>query len=142
MNPKYDEPAFAELLREVRRNRGISRAGVAKLLCAVAGLSTVDRREIWRWETNQRVPSRYWCGYLAVVLRTPLGELLMARRASTSTRMWDWEDKLSPRKLEVLTEVANSWRAERGMRPAQVLGEADVNDLRAVCAEALLSEQD
>jgi hypothetical protein len=102
----------------------------------------VDRREIWRWETSQRVPGRYWCGYLAVVLRTPLGELLIARRASTSTRMWDWQDKLSPRKVEVLTEVANSWRAERGMRPAQVLGEAEVSDLRAVCAEALLSEQD
>jgi hypothetical protein len=77
-----------------------------------------------------------------VVLRTPLRELQAARDASTSTRAWVAEERLSPRKVEVLTQVASSWRAVRGLRPAQVLSEADVSDLRVVCAEALLAEQD
>lgn len=106
------------------------------------GLSTVDRREIWRRGDHQPVPIPAGARYLAVVLRMPSGELLSVRLASTSTRKWISADRLNLRTVEVMTNVANAWRAEHGMRPAQVLAEAEVRYLRAVRAEALLAEQD
>jgi transcriptional regulator with XRE-family HTH domain len=67
----------------VRAARGISQVRLAELLCASAGLPTITRHEISRWEREERVPGAYWLRWLARALEVPTDEL---ERAATATR--------------------------------------------------------
>jgi transcriptional regulator with XRE-family HTH domain len=71
------------LLLRTRHAHGRSQQRLAEQLCAVAGVDTVSRHEISRWEREERLPSRYWLGWLSVVLGIGMSEL---ERASARTR--------------------------------------------------------
>jgi transcriptional regulator with XRE-family HTH domain len=59
----------------VRAEQGISQLRLAERLCASSGTPTVTRHEISRWEREERIPSGYWLGWLAVALDLPLTRL-------------------------------------------------------------------
>jgi transcriptional regulator with XRE-family HTH domain len=77
------EESLGPMLNRVRLTRGWSQLRVAELLCAASGVATVTRNEISRWEREERVPSRFWLGWLALALEVPVEELA---RAATRTR--------------------------------------------------------
>jgi transcriptional regulator with XRE-family HTH domain len=67
--------SIGHLLARLRLARGLSQLRLAELLCASAGVPTVTRHEVSRWEREERVPGAFWLGWLALVLDTPI-ELL------------------------------------------------------------------
>ncbi|MCW6009989.1 helix-turn-helix domain-containing protein, partial [Micromonospora sp. CPCC 205371] len=69
---------FGARLAALRMGRGWSQLRLAEQLCAAAGVPTVSRHEISRWERGERVPGEFWLGWLAVVLDTPHAELVAA----------------------------------------------------------------
>ncbi|MEH1126653.1 helix-turn-helix domain-containing protein [Micromonospora sp. CPCC 206061] len=69
---------FGARLAALRMGRGWSQLRLAEQLCAAAGVPTVSRHEISRWERGERVPGEFWLGWLAVVLDTPHPELVAA----------------------------------------------------------------
>ncbi|MGC3861422.1 helix-turn-helix domain-containing protein [Micromonospora chersina] len=73
------------LLAELRAARGWSQRRVAAELCAAAGVPTLTRHEVSRWERQRRLPGDFWSGWLAVVLGVP-GDLL-AEAAALSRRL-------------------------------------------------------
>lgn len=75
------EPVGAMLTR-LRLARGFSQLRLAERLCVAAGVPTVSRHEISRWERAERVPGGFWLGWLAVVLDAPLAELESAAAAA------------------------------------------------------------
>ncbi|MGC4864250.1 helix-turn-helix domain-containing protein [Micromonospora sp. DT53] len=77
------------LLARHRLARGWSQQRAAAELCAAAGVPTLSRHEISRWERQRRVPGGFWLGWLAVVLDVPLvalAEAAAATRRADSTR--------------------------------------------------------
>lgn len=81
-----DVEPIGELLARARTARGLSQLRLAELLCAAAGLPTVSRHEISRWERGIRVPGAYWLHWLAVVLRVPTDELEAAAAVACARR--------------------------------------------------------
>lgn len=71
------------LLRAARHRRGYSQRRLAERLCAAAGMPTVSRHEVSRWERERRLPSGYWLGWLAEVLRADRAAL---EHAAAGTR--------------------------------------------------------
>jgi transcriptional regulator with XRE-family HTH domain len=88
--PASPRPAqLGPLLARCRLDRGWSQQRAASELCAAAGVPTLSRHEISRWERQRRVPGGFWLGWLAVVLDVPLvvlAEAAAATRRATSTR--------------------------------------------------------
>ncbi len=80
------EELFGPILTRVRLARGWSQLHVAELLCAASGVATVTRNEISRWERGDRIPSRFWLGWLALVLEVPVDELAVAAARSRRRR--------------------------------------------------------
>jgi transcriptional regulator with XRE-family HTH domain len=81
---ELSEPiGLGPLLLRARRSRPCSQQRLAEQLCAVAGMTTVSRHEISRWEREDRIPSSYWLAWLGVVLDLPVAEL---ERAAAATR--------------------------------------------------------
>jgi transcriptional regulator with XRE-family HTH domain len=78
--------SLGALLAQLRAERGWSQLRLAEHLCAAAGVSTVSRHEISRWERQERVPGRFWLGWLALVLDAPLDRLSAARPARRKVR--------------------------------------------------------
>ncbi|WP_433208915.1 helix-turn-helix transcriptional regulator [Dactylosporangium sp. CS-047395] len=74
---------FGALLTRLRLARGRSQLRLAEALCAAAGVPTITRHEVSRWERGERVPSPSWLAWIAVVLEAPLEEL---ERAATCSR--------------------------------------------------------
>ncbi|MET8279102.1 helix-turn-helix domain-containing protein [Micromonospora sp. NPDC005174] len=66
------------LLVRHRRARGWSQQRAAAELCAAAGVPTLSRHEVSRWERQRRVPGSFWLGWLAVVLDVPAAVLAEA----------------------------------------------------------------
>jgi transcriptional regulator with XRE-family HTH domain len=75
------------LLARVRGEQGITQLRLAARLCAAAGVATVTRNEISRWEREERIPSGYWLSWLAVVLNVALEELERAAAAARRRRL-------------------------------------------------------
>ncbi len=72
----YDAPeTIGALIARVRGELGISQLRLAERLCASSGMPTVTRKEVSRWEREERIPSGYWLGWLAVSLERPLWQL-------------------------------------------------------------------
>jgi transcriptional regulator with XRE-family HTH domain len=67
--------SLGALLARVRGEQGVTQLRLADRLCAASGQATVTRHEVSRWEREERIPSGYWLGWLAVVLDLPLEEL-------------------------------------------------------------------
>ncbi|MEU8423681.1 helix-turn-helix domain-containing protein [Micromonospora sp. NPDC048835] len=87
--PAPTRPAqLGPLLARCRVARGWSQQRAAAELCAAAGVPTLSRHEVSRWERQRRVPGGFWLGWLAVVLDVPLVVLAEAaaatRRAGTT----------------------------------------------------------
>jgi transcriptional regulator with XRE-family HTH domain len=72
------DESLGPMLTRFRLARGWSQLRVAALLCAASGTVTVTRNEVSRWEREERVPSRFWLGWLALVLEVPVEELALA----------------------------------------------------------------
>src|SRR5439155_7768751 len=74
--------------------RGWSQLRIAELLCGASGTPTVTRHEVSRWEREDRIPSRFWLGWLAFVLAVPGDTLTVAaavarrRRPAPATSAW------------------------------------------------------
>ncbi|SCL16164.1 hypothetical protein GA0070616_0946 [Micromonospora nigra] len=71
MTPSLTGPTIARL----RLAKGWSQSRLAAELCAAAGVPTLSRHEVSRWERQARVPGAFWRGWLAVVLDAPAGRL-------------------------------------------------------------------
>ncbi|MFC7548418.1 transcriptional regulator [Plantactinospora sp. GCM10030261] len=79
MDHERGAPAtLGPLLAALRTARGWSQLGLAERLCAAAGMPTITRHEVSRWERERRVPGEFWLGWLALVLETPLDHLVAA----------------------------------------------------------------
>ncbi|MEU8330209.1 helix-turn-helix domain-containing protein [Micromonospora sp. NPDC048839] len=77
--PRSPRPAqLGPLLARCRLARGWSQQRAAAELCAAAGVPTLSRHEVSRWERQRRVPGGFWLGWLAVVLDVPLVTLTEA----------------------------------------------------------------
>lgn len=81
--------SIGALLARVRMERGISQLRLAERLCASAGVATVTRHEISRWEREERIPCGFWLGWLAVTLEVPLADLERAADVARWTRSSD-----------------------------------------------------
>ncbi|MEU4529872.1 helix-turn-helix domain-containing protein [Micromonospora ureilytica] len=81
--PASPRPAqLGPLLARCRLARGWSQQRAAAELCAAAGVPTLSRHEISRWERQRRVPGGFWLGWLAVVMDVPLVALVEAAAAT------------------------------------------------------------
>ncbi|WBB67238.1 transcriptional regulator [Micromonospora sp. WMMD812] len=80
--PPPGPPLLGPLLTQLRLARGWSQQRSAAELCAAAGVPTLSRHEISRWERQVRVPGDFWLRWLAVVLAAP-AELLAGAAART-----------------------------------------------------------
>jgi transcriptional regulator with XRE-family HTH domain len=104
------EESLGPLLTRVRLARGWSQLRVAELLCGASGTPTVTRHEVSRWEREERVPSRFWLGWLAFVLEAPVDTLTVAatltrrRRPASPGPTWaqlDAKDRPAPEQHKV-----------------------------------------
>jgi transcriptional regulator with XRE-family HTH domain len=71
---RYDVNSYetiGTLIARVRGEQGISQLRLAERMCASAGLPTLTRHEISRWEREARIPSAFWLPWLAVALGLP-----------------------------------------------------------------------
>ncbi|MEV4657633.1 helix-turn-helix domain-containing protein [Micromonospora sp. NPDC049301] len=83
--PPPPRPAqLGPLLARCRLARGWSQERTAAELCAAAGVPTLSRHEVSRWERQRRVPGGFWLGWLAVVLDVPL--VVLAEAAAATRR--------------------------------------------------------
>jgi transcriptional regulator with XRE-family HTH domain len=74
------------LLARMRAERGITQLRLAERLCGSAGVCTVTRNEVSRWERGERIPSSYWRGWLAATLDLPRDQLDRAAAISRDQR--------------------------------------------------------
>jgi transcriptional regulator with XRE-family HTH domain len=74
------------MIARVRAEHGATQLRLAEWLCAAAGVATVTRHEISRWEREERLPSRFWLGWLALVLDLPVDQLELAVTAARRRR--------------------------------------------------------
>lgn len=71
---------ISELIAKRRVELGLTQAELADALNAVAGLCTLTRHDVSRWERGVVTP-RSWLPHLAAVLAVPLSQLRLAARA-------------------------------------------------------------
>ncbi|GFJ77602.1 transcriptional regulator [Phytohabitans houttuyneae] len=117
--PSTAPASLGALLAALRLGRGWSQLRVAEQLTAAAGVHTVSRHEVSRWERGERVPGDFWLSWLAVVLDVPGGELALAAEAARRGR----RSTLPPAPVDGqddLLRLAHAWLAD----PAGSLGRA------------------
>ncbi|MFY1577808.1 helix-turn-helix domain-containing protein [Verrucosispora sp. WMMD703] len=73
--PPPSRPPLGPMVARLRLAKGWSQSRLAAELCAAAGVSTLSRHEVSRWERQVRVPGRFWRGWLALVLAAPASPL-------------------------------------------------------------------
>jgi transcriptional regulator with XRE-family HTH domain len=78
--------SIGPLLTGIRLAAGKSQLRLAELLCAAAGLTTVTRHEVSRWEREERIPTSTWLRWLALVLEVPLDVLERAAAVARARR--------------------------------------------------------
>lgn len=83
-SPSTAPVPLGAMLAALRQAHGWSQLRVAEQLSTVAGLQTVSRHEVSRWERGERVPGDFWLGWLAIVLDVPGPDLAIA--AATARR--------------------------------------------------------
>ncbi|MEV6926962.1 helix-turn-helix transcriptional regulator, partial [Dactylosporangium sp. NPDC051485] len=77
--------SFGALLTRLRLARGRSQLRLAEMLCAAAGVPTITRHEVSRWERGDRIPGPPWLAWLALVLQVSPTDL--ERAAARSRRL-------------------------------------------------------
>ncbi|MFG1652060.1 helix-turn-helix domain-containing protein [Micromonospora sp. NPDC049275] len=82
--PPPTRTPLGPLLVRLRLARGWSQRRTAAELCAAAGVPTLSRHEVSRWERQRRVPGGFWLGWLAAVLDVPL--VVLAEEAARTRR--------------------------------------------------------
>ncbi|BCL12997.1 helix-turn-helix domain-containing protein [Micromonospora sagamiensis] len=108
--PSPGPELFGPLLARLRLARGWSQAQLAARLCAAAGVATLSRHEVSRWERQVRVPGEFWLGWLAVVLAVPRVRLSEAAVASRRTDAYPVTD--GSRERRALLALAQRWLAD------------------------------
>jgi len=74
--PPESRRAVGDLIREIREERGLSRAWLARTLEArLGGEETVSLRRVWRWESGESPLPAEYLGPLGVVFELAPGEL-------------------------------------------------------------------
>ncbi|MFC0003321.1 helix-turn-helix domain-containing protein [Micromonospora siamensis] len=104
-------PPLGTLLARLRHRRGWSQQRLAAELCAAAGVSTLTRHEVSRWERQLRLPGDFWLGWLAVVLAVPAG-LLADAAARDRHRGAAPGPATGSRPRAALIAVAHRWSAD------------------------------
>ncbi|WP_369784711.1 helix-turn-helix domain-containing protein [Saccharomonospora xinjiangensis] len=79
------EPIW-DLMRRVRKLRGLTQYQLADRLAELSNNSSVSRDEVARWERGKRVPGPYWRQWLSVALDVPSEQLLEAVRCGRTRR--------------------------------------------------------
>lgn len=79
------EPIW-DLMRRVRKLRGLTQYQLADRLAELSNNSSVSRDEVARWERGKRVPGPYWRQWLSVALDVPSEQLLEAVRCGRLRR--------------------------------------------------------
>lgn len=79
------EPIW-DLMRRVRKLRGLTQYQLADRLAELSNNSSVSRDEVARWERGKRVPGPYWRQWLSVALDVPSDQLLEAVRCGRIRR--------------------------------------------------------
>ncbi|MET8619345.1 helix-turn-helix transcriptional regulator [Streptomyces albidoflavus] len=74
MNERTGRAQFGARLASLRHHARLSQRALALRLCATAGITTLTRHEICRWERGARIPDA-WLPSLAQVLGVPLDSL-------------------------------------------------------------------
>ncbi|WP_460847839.1 helix-turn-helix domain-containing protein, partial [Phytohabitans suffuscus] len=121
MPPSTAPASLGALLAALRLGRGWSQLRVAEQLTAAAGLHTVSRHEVSRWERGERVPGDFWLGWLAVVLDVPGAELAVAAEAARRGPARRATPAPAPVEGQAdLLRLAHAWLAD----PAGSLGRA------------------
>ncbi|MFI7605097.1 transcriptional regulator [Micromonospora sp. NPDC049366] len=100
------------LLTQLRLARGWSQQRIAAELCAAAGVPTLSRHEISRWERQVRVPGDFWLRWLAVVLATPVELLTGAAARSRSPAPPSLRPTGGGRSRAALLALAQRWLAD------------------------------
>ncbi|WP_425353074.1 helix-turn-helix domain-containing protein [Saccharomonospora piscinae] len=84
--PEQSEEPIWDLVRRVRRLRGLTQYQLADRLAELSNNSSVSRDEVARWERGKRVPGPYWRQWLSVALGVPVDQLLEAVRCGRLRR--------------------------------------------------------
>ncbi|WP_007026996.1 helix-turn-helix domain-containing protein [Saccharomonospora iraqiensis] len=79
------EPVW-ELVRRVRKLRGLTQYQLADRLVELSRNSSVSRDEVARWERGKRVPGPYWRQWLSLALDVPSDQLAAAVRYGRTVR--------------------------------------------------------
>ncbi|XTZ14202.1 helix-turn-helix domain-containing protein [Micromonospora echinospora] len=108
--PPHGPELSGPLLARFRLARGWSQAQLAARLCAAAGVATLSRHEVSRWERQVRVPGEFWLDWLAVVLEVPRERLSGAAAASRRTDAYPVPD--GSRARRALLALAQRWLAD------------------------------
>ncbi|MBK1788435.1 helix-turn-helix transcriptional regulator [Prauserella sp. ASG 168] len=80
-----EEPIW-ELVRRVRKLRGLTQYQLADVLVDLSSNESVSRDEVARWERGKRVPGPYWRRWLSAALDVPSEELAAAVRCGRRLR--------------------------------------------------------
>ncbi|MEV0154645.1 helix-turn-helix domain-containing protein [Micromonospora sp. NPDC050686] len=106
-------PPLGTLLAQLRTARGWSQQRLAAQLCAAAGVPTLTRHEISRWERHVRLPGEFWLAWLATVLGVPAG--LLADAAAHGRHPGPPPGaRVGSRPRAALLAVARRWLADPG----------------------------
>ncbi|MFI6231820.1 transcriptional regulator [Micromonospora echinospora] len=108
--PPHGPELSGPLLARFRLARGWSQAQLAARLCATAGVATLSRHEVSRWERQVRVPGEFWLDWLAVVLKIPRERLSGAAAASRRTDAYPVPD--GSRARRAMLALAQRWLAD------------------------------
>ncbi|MEU4567211.1 helix-turn-helix transcriptional regulator [Micromonospora sp. NPDC023956] len=107
--PTHGPELSGPLLARLRLTRGWSQAQLAARLCAAAGVATLSRHEVSRWERQVRLPGEFWLGWLAVVLEVSPQRLSGAVAASRRTDAYPGTE--GGRTRRALLALAQRWLA-------------------------------
>ncbi len=121
------------LLIRARRQRGQSQRRLADALCAAAGLHTVSRHEISRWERGERIPSPFWLGWLSEVLGLPMEQLESATGRSRDQRATGVT--VITRPTETVPVSSWPWRLIRARRVVDEAGHVTLRLIRPAVAD-------
>ncbi|MFE0592374.1 transcriptional regulator [Micromonospora echinospora] len=108
--PPHGPELSGPLLARFRLARGWSQDQLAARLCAAAGVATLSRHEVSRWERQVRVPGKFWLDWLAVVLEIPRERLSGAAATSRRTDAYPVPDGSRARRS--LLALAQRWLAD------------------------------
>lgn len=120
---------FGAYLARLRRDGGRSQRQLAEQLCRMAGLCSLTRNEISRWERGERIPES-WLPYLAQALSVPVAELERAAAHARGEPL-PWNDLSPAEPLTALLPPAENLLAPLTSHGGRRIGADTVADLAA-----------